>query len=328
METLIAVGLVLAGLALLAGGGEALVRAATTLAELAGVTPAVIGLTVVAIGTSLPELVVSLVAAKEGQPDLAIANVVGSNIFNITATLGVTALILPLPVHGQAVRLEWPVMFISGFLCLLLARDGRIDRLEAGFFLVALVLFIAYTVRVARRDVGVAEGKQLADQVEARDIDTRAERPGRRLLIVSLGVLAAGIVGLVIGGRLLVDGAVSLARIAGMSERVIGLTIVAGGTGAPELATSLIAAYRKRTDVAVANMIGSNIFNVFGILGVTALVSPVPVAPAIVASDMWWMVGSSLLLLPLLRSGSRLSRGEGALLLAVYGVYVVRLLQA
>jgi cation:H+ antiporter len=133
---------------------------------------------------------------------------------------------------------------------------------------------------------------------------------------------------LVIGGRLLVDGAVALARIAGMTERVIGLTIVAGGTGAPELATSLIAAYRKRTDVAVANMIGSNIFNIFGILGVTALVSPIPISPAIVRSDMWWMLGSTLLLLPLLRSGGRLSRIEGAVLLSVYGVYLTFLLRS
>src|SRR5919106_1434123 len=146
MDVVTALGLVLLGLALLAGGGEALVRAATTLAEIAGVPPAVVGLTVVAIGTSLPELVVSLVAALRGEPELAIANVVGSNIFNIAATLGITALILPLPVHGSAVRLEWPVMFAASLLCLLVARDGQIDRLEGGFFLVTMALFIAYTV--------------------------------------------------------------------------------------------------------------------------------------------------------------------------------------
>jgi cation:H+ antiporter len=328
METLTAVGLLLVGLALLAGGGEALVRAATTLADLAGVSPAVIGLTVVAIGTSLPELVVSLVAAHQGQPDLAIANVVGSNIFNITATLGLTALILPLPVHGQAVKLEWPVMFAASFLCLLLARDGRLDRLEGGFFLVIMVLFIAYTVRIARHDVVGAEQEQLAAHVEARDIDTSRTPAASRLLAISLAVLAGGIVALVVGGKLLVDGAVSLARIAGMTERVIGLTIVAGGTGAPELATSLVAAYRKRTDVAVANMIGSNIFNILGILGVTALVSPVPVPPAMLATDFWWMIGSSLLLLPLLRSGARLSRAEGGLLMVVYVAYVTVLLRS
>jgi cation:H+ antiporter len=330
MDVLAAVGLVILGLALLAGGGEALVRASTTLAELAGVTPAVIGLTVVAIGTSLPELVVSLVAALEGQPDLAVASVVGSNIFNIAATLGITALIIPLPVHGSAVRLEWPVMFGASFLCLLLARGGEIDRLEGGFFLVALVLFIAYTVHVARSDVGAAEARQLAEQVEARDIDvaTRPDRGTRPQLLVTFVVLAIGIGALVAGGRLLVDGAIALARIAGMTERVIGLTIVAGGTGAPELATSLVAAWRKRTDVAVANMIGSNIFNILGILGVAALITPIPVSAALIASDMWWMIATALLLIPLMRSGSKLSRLEGLLLVGVYGVYLVLLLRA
>jgi cation:H+ antiporter len=328
MDVAVAVALLIAGLALLAGGGEALVRAATTLAELAGVSPAVIGLTVVAIGTSLPELVVSLVAAMQQQPDIAVANVVGSNIFNITATLGLTALIIPLAVHGQAVRLEWPVMFGASFQCLMLARDGRIDRLEGAFFLVTLTLFIAYTVHVARASVGVTEGKQLAEHVEARDIDVPQPQTDRRTLGVAIGVLVVGIIALVAGGKLLVDGAVSLARLAGMSERVIGLTIIAGGTGAPELATSLVAAYRKRTDVAVANMIGSNIFNIMGILGVTAVIVPVPIAPALVASDMWWMIGTSALLLPLMRSGSRISRLEGGVLLVAYLAYLFTLLRS
>jgi cation:H+ antiporter len=327
MSALFAIGLIVVGLVLLAGGGEALVRAATTLAELAGVTPAVIGLTVVAIGTSLPELVVSLMAAVRGEPDLAVANVVGSNIFNIAATLGLTALIIPLPVHGSAVRLEWPVMFGASFFCLLLARGGEIDRLEGAFFLVTLGLFLAYTVHVARTDIGPAEAKQLSEHVEAHDIDTAGRLKARSKLLVTLGILTLGIGTLIAGGRLLVDGAIALARIAGMTERVIGLTIVAGGTGAPELATSIIAAFRKRTDVAVANMIGSNIFNILGILGVTALVAPVPVAPALVRGDMWWMIGTTLLLLPLLRSGGRLSRGEGTLLVGVYALYIVVLLR-
>jgi cation:H+ antiporter len=327
MDVLTAVALVVAGLILLAGGGEALVRAATTIAEIAGVSPAVIGLTVVAIGTSVPELVVSLLAATRGEPDLAVANVVGSNIFNIAATLGLTALIIPLPVHGSAVRLEWPVMFVASLLCLLVARGGLIDRVEGGVLLVALVLFIAYTLRIARRDVGAAEARQHAEQVEARDIDRPGAGGKAPRLWITFAILAVGIGALVAGGRLLVDGAVALARIVGLSERVIGLTIVAGGTGAPELATSLVAAYRKRTDVAVANMIGSNIFNVLGILGVTALVTPIPVAPELIRSDMWWMIGTSLLLLPLMRSGARLARGEGALLLGAYVAYLVLLLR-
>jgi cation:H+ antiporter len=326
MDALSAVALVVAGLILLAGGGEALVRAATTIAEIVGVSPAVIGLTVVAIGTSLPELAVSLFAAARGEPELAVANVVGSNIFNVAATLGLTAMLIPLPVHGSAVRLEWPVMFAASLVCLVVARGGLIDRVEGGVLLVALVLFIAYTVRVARRDVGIAETQQLTEHVHARDIDQSSTTRGGSKMPVSLLILTVGIIALVVGGRLLVDGAVALARVAGMTERVIGLTIVAGGTGAPELATSLVAAFRKRTDVAVANMIGSNIFNILGILGLTALIAPVPVSTALVRSDMLWMIGTSLLLLPLMRSGARLSRGEGALLVGVYAAYLIVLL--
>lgn len=326
MSVLAAVTLVSIGLVLLAGGGEALVRAATTLAEIAGVTPAVIGLTVVAAGTSLPELVVSVVAAMEKQPDIAIGNVVGSNIFNIAAALGVTAMVFPLPVHGNAVRLEWPVMFLASVMCLVVARDGVIGRLEGTIAVVALVAFIVYSVRIARRRITAPEAAELGDQVEDRDIDARGSRATPQL-IVPLVVLILGVVALVVGGKLLVDGAVELARIAGMTERQIALTIVAGGTGAPELATSLMAAFRRRTDVAVANMIGSNIFNVLGILGVTAMITPIPVSPAIVASDMWWMVGTAALLLPVLWIGRVISRGEGALLATVYVAYVVLLLR-
>jgi cation:H+ antiporter len=323
-----AVSLVVIGLALLALGGEALVRAATTLAELAGVTPAVIGLTVVAIGTSLPELVVSLVAAVRHQPDLAVANVVGSNIFNVAATLGLAALVLPLPVHGTAVRLEWPFMFAASCVFLLFSRDGTLDRLEGGFFLIALVLFVAYSVRLARREVSAAEARSFADSAEAHDIDARRGATAPPGIALPLVFLAFGVAALVVGGRFLVDGSVALARLAGVSERVIGLTIVAGGTGAPELATSLVAAFRGRTDVAVANLIGSNIFNILGILGVSALVVPLSIAPEILRSDLWWMIGTSLLLLPIMHFGGRITRWEGALLVAVYLVYLGVLLRS
>jgi cation:H+ antiporter len=327
MTIFASIALLVVGLALLAGGGEALVRAATTLAKLAGVTPAVIGLTVVAVGTSLPELVVSVLAAVEKQPDIAMGNVVGSNIFNIAAALGVTALVFPLPVHGNAVRLEWPVMFLASLGCLVAARDGVVDRLEGGIALVALVLFISYTVRIARRDVTVSEAREIGAHVEDRDLDQPPSRTRARV-VMPLVVLLGGVVALVIGGRLLVDGAVALARLAGMSERQIALTIVAGGTGAPELATSLVAAFRRRTDVAVANMIGSNIFNVLGILGVAAMVTPIPVSAGIIQSDLWWMIGTALLALPLLWSGRMLSRIEGAVLTTAYLTYVVLLLRS
>jgi cation:H+ antiporter len=319
--------LVLLGLALLAGGGELLVRAATTIAEIAGVSPAVIGLTVVAIGTSLPELVVSMLASVRGEPDLAVANVVGSNIFNIAATLGLTAMIVPLPVHGTAVRLEWPVMFVASLVTLLVAHDGAIDRFEGTVMLATLVVFVAYTVRVARRDVRGAEARQIAEHVESRDIGSSASRYARSPLPFVTMLLLLGVGGLVAGGSFLVDGAVRLARLAGMSERVIGLTIVAGGTGAPEFATSLVAAFRKRTDVAIANMIGSNIFNLLGILGLTALVTPIAVTAALINSDMWWMLGSAIVLMPFLWTNARISRLEGAVLAGGYVTYLVTLLR-
>jgi cation:H+ antiporter len=325
METLIAGALVLLGLALLAGGGEALVRAATTLAGIAGVPPAVIGLTVVAIGTSLPELVVSVVAALRGEPELAVANVVGSNIFNVAA-LGITALVLPLPDRGTAVRLEWPVMFAASLLCLVLARDGALDRAEGGLFVVAMALFLAYTLRPARRDVTPAQARSFAANARARDIATSAHPGASPGMAAPLLLLGVGLLMLVAGGHSLVNGAVALARLAGVTERVIGLTIVAAGTSAPELATSLVAAMRGRADVAIANMIGSNIFNVLGILGIAALLRPLPVSPAVVSSDLWWMLGTALLLLPLIHSGGRISRPEGGVLLAAYATYLVDLL--
>lgn len=322
MELLVASLLVVGGLALLTGGGEALVRGATTIAQLVGLPPAVIGLTIVAMGTSLPELVVSVVAAMQDQPDIATGNVIGSNIFNITGALGLTALLLPLPVHGAAVRREWPFMFAVSLLCLLVALDGVIGRVEGAVFLIALAGFLAFSVRLARVEVTGEERAEFAAAAAAHGLPPRARR-----YAVAAGLLAVGVALLVVGGRLLVDGAVSLARLAGLTERVIGLTVVAAGTGAPELATSLVAAARRRTDVAVANMIGSNIFNILGILGVAALVQPLAVSPAIVRSDIWWMLGTSLLLYPLMRSGARIARLEGALLVAAYAAYVALLLR-
>jgi len=315
----VAILLILAGIGLLAAGGDLLVRGAVSLARLLRVSTAVIGLTVVAMGTSTPELAVSLLAAVQGKSDIAVGNVVGSNIFNVLAILGVSALIVPLVVHMTAVRLEWPAMAIVSLQFLLLARDGTLDRLEGAFFLVALVAFTAYVVRLARRDLSAADAETIAANVEGWTVR------GRRLAL-DLGLILGGLLVLVAGAQLLVRGATSLALAAGVSERVIGLTIVAAGTSMPELAASLVAAWRKQADIALANVIGSNIFNIAGILGVVALITPPRVNPAIVASDTWWMVGTALLLFPVMRSGMRIGRAEGALLLAVYGIYLVTLL--
>jgi cation:H+ antiporter len=323
MELLPAILLATLGLVLLAGGGEFLVRGATTLARIAGLTPAVIGLTVVAAGTSLPELVVSVIAALRGTPDIAVGNVIGSNIFNIGMVLGAAAVVAPLVVHGAAVRLEWPVMFLASWIGFLLMRDHSLDRLEGGFFVATLVVFMAYSVYIARHEVSAEEAADYASETAGRSLHLRARALALSLLAVVLG---SGL--LVLGGKFLVDGAVSIARHAGMTERVIGLTIVAVGTSAPELAASLVAAYRGRTDLALANIIGSNIFNILGILGVTAMVHPIPVADAIVHTDAWWMLGFTVALLPMMRTGKKISRPEGGLLLAGYAVYVLTLLRS
>lgn len=319
MELAIAIGLVAVGLILLAAGGEALVRGATAIAALAGVTPAVIGLTVVAFGTSLPELVVSLIASVEGRPALAIGNVIGSNIANVVVILGATALVLPLPVHGTAVRREWPFMFGASVAFLLLARDGVIDRLEAGTFLAVLMLFTAYMLRAARVELTGDERSEFALEVRERSLRSRR-------VLLPVGAVLLGIVLLVAGGRALVSGAVVLAQAAGLTEGVVGLTVVALGTSAPELATSIVAAARNRVDVAVSNVIGSNIFNLLGIVGTAGLVHPLAVDSALLTSDAWWMLATSALLLPLLRSGWVVSRREGAALLGVYAVYAAQLL--
>ncbi len=320
MTVLTAVGLLLLGLVLLAGGGEALVRGATAIARLAGVAPAVIGLTVVAIGTSLPELVVSLFAALEGQPEIAVGNVVGSNIFNVVGVLGITAMITALPVQGNAVKIEWPFMFVVSCLTVLLVRDGLLDRLEGGLLVVSLVAFTWYIIRLARQEVTGAEAAEFASAVSARTLPSGS-------FGMALATVVAGVLLLVVGGRALVTGAVELARIAGMSERVIGLTVVAIGTSMPEVAASVVAAVRGRTDVAIANLLGSNIFNLLGILGITALIHPTVVSPAIRNSDMLWMLATSLLLFPVLRTGMRVTRLEGAILLAIYVVYVALLVR-
>lgn len=319
----VALALFIGGLAVLVLGGELLVRGATTVARLAGLTPAVIGLTIVALGTSTPELVVSVLAAVGGEPDIAVGNAIGSNIFNIAIVLGITALVIPLPVEGNAVRLEWPFMVLASFAALLVASDGTIGRLEGGLFVVALALFVAFSVRLARRDVKRAERGQLVAATDAHELKGGGGRP-----LVAVGAIVAGLLLLVVGGRLMVDGAVAIARLIGMTERVIGLTVVAAGTSAPELVTSLVAAFRGRTDVAVANIIGSNIFNILGILGVAALIQPTPVSQALLSSDFLWMIGLSLLLFPLMRSRYVVTRVEGGVLVAVYGVYVVMLLRA
>jgi len=310
--------LIVGGLVLLVAGGEILVRGSVGLAVRLRVTPAVIGLTVVSAGTSFPELVVSVVAAFRGSPDVAIGNVVGSNIFNLALVLGVCAVVVPLPVESKTARFEWPFLVLATAVTMLFMATGRmIGRPEGAVLLVALAAFTWAMVRLARRDVA----RQEAADREA-GVGPGGEHPGlpRQVILV-----AGGLVLLLIGGNLIVDGATALARAVGISERVVGLTVVAMGTSLPELASSLIAALRGRTDVAVGNVIGSSIFNLLAIFGVGSLLRPLAVDPSFLASDVWWMLGFTLVLAPAFVYGRRVRRWYGVGLLAVFALYMVTL---
>lgn len=312
--------LVVAGIILLTAGGELLVKGAIALAQMARVRPAVIGLTIVAFGTSVPELAVSVFAVTGGNTDVALGNVVGSNILNVALIVGLSAIFTTLPVHGNAVRLEWPFMFVASLLAVGMGWRGHINEFEGAFLLLLLIGFNWYIVKKARPDV---LGESRTAFVEGVAHIARAVLS--RGAVVNLLILAAGIAILVVGGRLLVTGAVTLARLADVSERIIGLTIVAIGTSLPELATSLVAARRGHAELAVANVIGSNIFNILGVLGVVALIHPVPISRSI-EYDMFWMLGFSLVLFPMMWN-RMVSRREGAVLVTGWLLYLSWLLR-
>jgi cation:H+ antiporter len=289
------------------------------LAVAAGLTPLVIGLTIVAFGTSSPELAVSVQSSWRGQGDLALGNVVGSNIFNVLFILGVSALITPLVVARQVVRQEAPVMILMSVLLLAVALDGAVGRLDAT---VLVALLLAYTVFLVARSRAEAatQGKSEVSSQGAGGWDSHWTAQ-TALILIGLGLL-------VLGSDWLVNAAIDFARTLGVNELIIGLTIVAAGTSMPEVATSVMAAIRGHRDIAVGNVIGSNLFNILGVLGVSGLIAPSPlvVSPTALAFDLPVMVAVALLCLPIFFSGSVISRGEGALFLACYAAYTVFLI--
>ncbi|WP_460796836.1 calcium/sodium antiporter [Nocardioides pacificus] len=303
------VALVAIGLVILVGGGELLVRGASDLAARVGLSSLVIGLTVVAFSTSSPEMAVTVGAVLEGQPDLAVGNVVGSNIVNVLLILGASALLLPLTVRAQLIRLDVPVMVGVSMCLLLLSLDGRLS-LADGFFLVTVI--VVYTA------VSVVVGRRSAPYVRESTVGEK-ERPVWLLLLAVLG----GVALLVVGAQLLVEGAVGIAEGFGVSGLVVGLTVVAVGTSLPELATSLIAVRRGERDLAVGNIVGSNIFNIAAVLGVAALVADdgVPVADAAVALDIPLMIAAAVALLPVAFTGMAIARWEGALFVGLYAAF-------
>ncbi|MGP1396974.1 MAG: calcium/sodium antiporter [Inquilinaceae bacterium] len=304
-----------AGLLLLLIGGEFLVRGAVALARSLGVSPLLIGLTLVGFGTSTPELLTSLEAALAGSPGIAVGNVVGSNIANILLILGIAAVIMPIPVSPDALRRDGSMMLVAALACVGLAVVGRIEA-PAGIALVALL--VGYVVYTYRRESRVPDASASMHAAEAGAI---AVTPQRRW--VSVAVAIAGLAMTLLGARLLVHSAIDLAEAMGVSDAVIGLTIVAVGTSLPELATSVMAALRRQSDVALGNVLGSNIYNVLAILGITAIVTPVDVPAQIATFDVYVMLAVTLLLLGFAFTGRRLSRGEGGTFVLLYAAYVV-----
>jgi cation:H+ antiporter len=308
------------GLAGLYFGAEWLVRGASRIARSLGISALVVGLTVVAFGTSAPELVVSVFAAVNGQSDVAVGNVVGSNILNIALIMGVAAIIYPVRVQVRLLMREGPVMVLAGLTLPLAAWNGTVGRGDGALLLVAFAGYIAYAIHGARGETASAEA-EFASFEEAGGLGPAV---GGRL--VNLGLVAAGIVVLVLGARLLVTSSVYFARSAGISELVVGITVVAIGTSLPELATSVVAAMRREMDIAVGNIVGSNVFNSLAILGTAASVRPLTAHPDLMSFEIPVMVGFSILFLPLAYTGRRLGRLEGTLLVCGYLVFTVVLI--
>jgi cation:H+ antiporter len=319
MSLALALVFVIGGVAALGGGGDLLVRGAVSLARLLRVSTVIIGLTIVAMGTSTPELAASLTAALRGSGEVAVGNVVGSNILNVALIVGVAAVIVPIAVHLSAVRLEWPMMLGFSGATIAVARDGTIGRLDGTILLLGLLAFTGFLIRTAQARPG-PDVRILTPEVDALTV-----RSARHQALLDVGLVLGGLALLLVGAQLLVRGAVAIAQIAGLSDRVIGLTIVAGGTSLPELATSLIAVRRGEAEIALANVIGSNIFNLGAILAVVAIVEPQAVSPESTA-DFWWMLAYAVALFPIMRSHMRISRLEGGVLLGSYAVYLAVLL--
>lgn len=301
--------LTLGGLVALVIGAELMIRGSVDLALRARISPLVVGLTIVSIGTSAPELLVSLFAAAKGSSSIAIGNVVGSNIINISFILGLSILVFPLEVDREAKRIHWPVVMIVSVLFWWLVQDDAFARWEGAVFIALLVGYVGWMIVSSRR--GSKE---------------RARVPATMPIWKALVLLVVGVTGLAKGAEWFVDGASAIASTMGVSEQLIGVTVVAVGTSLPELVTSMIAAFRKQPDISLGNLLGSNVFNILGILGVTAVLKPIPVDHVAFRSDLQIMLASVLLLYPLMRFTDKLGRWQGAVLVVFYAGYIALVL--
>ena len=298
--------LLILSLVILYFGAEWLVSGGASFAVRLGISPLIIGLTIVSIGTSAPELVVSSKAAMTGQSALSIGNVLGSNLFNVCIILGISAMIYPLAVKRQLLELDVPVMILTSVLFLILFLDGAISRIEAILFISAFLGYMAYLFITSKKQVGAEDEEEIKKY---------------KHWIIDVSLIIIGLVALIYGSNLLVDNAVVIAQKLGMSEALIGLTIVAAGTSMPELATSVVAAMKKRSDIAIGNVVGSNIFNILLILGVAGIIYPIH-TPDINIVDSLFVVGTGVLLWIFMKVGTRINRWQGMFLLLIYGVYL------
>jgi cation:H+ antiporter len=311
------------GLALLIGGGELLVRGASALAAVARISPLVIGLTIVALGTSAPEFAVSIQSAVMGQGDLALGNVVGSNIANVLLILGLSALVAPLVVSSQLVRLDVPLMIVASLLTLGLAWDGVIGRFDGCLLAVGLLGYVVWSIRQGRRESTI-------DAPKSASPASVAMKPTALRLVGQFGLIVLGLGLLSVGSRWLVSGSVDIARLMRVGELIIGLTVIAVGTSLPELVTSIVATVRGQRDIAVGNVVGSNLFNILGVLGLAGVVAPegISVSAAALRFDIPVMIAAAVACLPIFFTGHLIARWEGGLLFGYYLAYASYLVLA
>lgn len=309
------------GLILLILGAEWLVRGASRLAAKVGISPLVIGLTVVAFGTSSPEMAVSVQSALAGQSDIAVGNVVGSNIFNVLFILGLSAIIAPLIVQQQLIRLDVPIMIGLSLLMYLMSLDGVIGRLEGVILFGGIIAYTVFLIRQSRKESKAVEDEYAQEYADKKET-------GWKSWVINFGLVVVGLGLLVQGSNWLVDSAITIARAFGLSELIIGLTIVAAGTSMPEVATSVMAAIKGERDIAVGNVVGSNIFNILSVLGLTALVAPdgVPVSQAAEAFDIPVMLAVAVMTLPIFFTNNLIERWEGGIFLFYYVAYTAYLI--
>lgn len=311
MELLSAIGLLLAGFIVLVFAGDALVRASVSIAIRFDIKPMIIGLTIIAAGTSAPELMTSLLASMKGSPDIALGNVVGSNIFNILAIVGISCLIYPNQIDRSLARFEMPALLVFTLALVAVSYNLVITPIEGTLFIVALCIFLFLSIRRAKLYPAQSRGAEEDDSEKFKHWSQ------------DIGYLVAGFVGLIIGANLALDGGIAIGRLAGLTERIIGITIISVGTGLPELAASGVAAYRGRDDIAISNVVGSCIMNILLVIGTSSIISPITVDKKILYSDSAWMVGATVALVAVVFLSKKIiGRKLGATFLLSYAAFI------